>query len=325
VAQRLVQIVTAAGQGAELRELLKEVPVRDRWDLPAADDRLLTTLLLPAGETEPLLDRLEQRFGGDASFRILLLPVEASLPKQEEEKSAAERERISRAELYEDIEGTCKVSPVYFVMTTLSTVVAAVGLLRDNVAVVIGAMVIAPLLGPNVALAFATTLGDGPLARRALRANLAGMTLALALSVLFGLLLAVPEDGREIASRTEAGLTDVALALAAGVAGCMAFTAGVSTALVGVMVAVALLPPLAVFGMLVGAGDWPRASGALLLLVTNLICVNLAGVVTFMAQGIRPRTWWDADRARRATRFAVAAWIVLLAILSVVIVVAFGL
>jgi uncharacterized membrane protein len=61
------------------------------------------------------------------------------------------------------------------------------------------------------------------------------------------------------------------------------------------------------------------ALGAMLLLLTNLICVNLAGVVTFLARGIRPLTWWEANRAKKATRQAIAIWTILLTILAVVI------
>jgi uncharacterized membrane protein len=85
------------------------------------------------------------------------------------------------------------------------------------------------------------------------------------------------------------------------------------------MVAVALLPPLITLGILIGAGHWDMALGALLLLLINLICINLAGVMTFLARGIRPLTWWEADRAKKATRKAIAIWTFLLLMLGVVI------
>jgi uncharacterized membrane protein len=85
------------------------------------------------------------------------------------------------------------------------------------------------------------------------------------------------------------------------------------------MVAVALLPPLVTLGMLIGSGYWEMASGALILFLINLICINLAGVVTFLAQGIRPLTWWEADRAKRSTRIAIFLWTALLAVLAVLI------
>jgi uncharacterized hydrophobic protein (TIGR00341 family) len=204
-------------------------------------------------------------------------------------------------------------------MVFLATIVAAIGLLRDNVAVLIGAMVVAPLLGPNVGLSLATTLGDSKLGFSALRANVLGILVGLALSSCLGFIFTVDPEMHEILSRTEVGLSDIFLALAAVCAGALAFTTGLSPALIGVMVAVALLPPLVASGLLLGAGRLPMALGAFLLFITNVICVNLAGVMTFLIQGIRPRTWWEADKAKKATRNAILLWSILLIVLGVLI------
>jgi uncharacterized membrane protein len=89
-------------------------------------------------------------------------------------------------------------------------------------------------------------------------------------------------------------------------------------------VAVALLPPLVVCGMLLGSEFTGRAFSAALLVLVNVICVNLAGVITFLAQGVRPRSWWEAERAKKATRIAIALWVALLAVLVAVVVFATG-
>jgi hypothetical protein len=81
-------------------------------------------------------------------------------------------------------------------------------------------------------------------------------------------------------------------------------------------VAVALLPPLVEFGMLLGAGHLFSAMGALLLFSSNIVSINLAGVGTFLLQGVRPRTWWEGERAQKATRAAVITWFLLLASLA---------
>ncbi len=204
---------------------------------------------------------------------------------------------------------------MFFATVFLSTVVALIGLHRDDVAVIIGAMVLAPLLGPNVSLAIATTLGDKKLATGALRKNVSGLALAVALSVAAGALLPIDLEAPAIIARTQLSLPDLALAGAAGVAGGIAFTTGVPASLSGVMVAVALLPPAVVMGVMAGTQQWTPASGAALLLAANVVCVNLTAVATFAAQGVHPRRWWEADQARRATRRALFAWAVLLAIL----------
>jgi uncharacterized hydrophobic protein (TIGR00341 family) len=148
---------------------------------------------------------------------------------------------------------------------------------------------------------------------RGLLTGFAGIATAMMLSVLFGVLLEVNPASPEVASRTGVGVGDVAVALASGSAGALAFTTGVSTTLIGVMVAVALLPPLVTFGLLLGGGHPALAMGALSLFLMNLICVNLAGVTTFLVQGIRPASWWEKDRAGKATRIAIALWVALLA------------
>ena len=78
------------------------------------------------------------------------------------------------------------------------------------------------------------------------------------------------------------------------------------------MVAVALLPPLVTFGLLLGSGQPALATGAMSLFLVNLICVNLAGVTTFLVQGIHPANWWEKDRAVKATRIAIGLWVALL-------------
>jgi uncharacterized hydrophobic protein (TIGR00341 family) len=288
---------------------------------------------LSAEETELLLDEMQQRFSHVDGFRILLLPVEASIPRPEakeepppkeieretEKKSTPKPDRISREELYADIEGSTKLSWVFTVMIVLSSVVATIGILRSNVAVVIGAMVIAPLLGPNVALCLATTLGDKDLAWRSIKTTAVGILVAVSFAAMAGMALHVDPTISEIASRTEVGIGDIVLALAAGSAAVLAFTSGAPAALIGVMVAVALLPPLVTLGMLLGAGFWVEAWGALLLLLTNLICINLSGVLTFLVQGVRPLTWWEANLAKKSTRNAILIWAAMLLVLGAVI------
>jgi uncharacterized hydrophobic protein (TIGR00341 family) len=241
------------------------------------------------------------------------------LPRAAPEPAAAPEEkppgRMGREELYEDIKGAAQCSRVYLVMVVLSTIVAAIGLYYNSVAIIIGAMVIAPLLGPNMALALGTTLGDLSLLRRALLTAVAGIATTMVLSVIIGVLLQVNPASPEVASRNGVRLGDIVVALASGSAGALAFTTGVSATLIGVMVAVALLPPLVTFGLLLGDGQLALATGALSLFLMNLICVNLAGVTTFLVQGIHPATWWEKDRAAKATRIAIGLWVALLAAL----------
>ncbi len=338
MALRLVDVYLPADYDDSL-DWGEEHSVLGRWDETLNDGQHLTRALIDSEDTDAFLEWLDTELSLESDYRIVLMPVEATIPRPEKDEDDDEEEtaddateedpsersstaRISREELYQDINDSVQAETTHYLLVLLSTIVAAGGMLRNSPAVVIGAMVIAPLIGPNIALALGTTLGDTQLLIRSLRVNVGSLLLALVLSVTFGLMLPVDPTIPEIALRTQIGLADVILALAAGVAGALSFTRGVSTALIGVMVAVALLPPLVALGMLLGAGNAAAAYGAFLLLCTNVVAVNLAGVVTFLAQGIQPMKWYEAKQAKKATRIAVALWVLALAILVVAILLA---
>jgi len=322
---RLVDIFVPKDQDTTIEEILSEHETFGIWHEELADQREHVQVLLREEEVEPVLDLLERRFAGIEDFRAILIAVEASIPRiketeEENEQSAeptkpASPKRIHREELYSAITERTKLNWIYLTLVILSAIVAVVGLTRDNVAIIIGAMVIAPLLGPNVALSLGTTLYDRELIMQSLKANAAGVLTAFGFAFLMGLVFDLDFQVREIQSRMSVGLGDVALALASGVAGVLAFTTKTPASLVGVMVAVALMPPLVVCGMLLGAGEFQRAFGALLLLSTNVICINLAGVLTFLAQGVGPRTWWEKGAAKRSTQIALIIWGLLLVFL----------
>jgi uncharacterized hydrophobic protein (TIGR00341 family) len=171
----------------------------------------------------------------------------------------------------------------------LSTIVAAIGLIENNVAVIIGAMVIAPLLGPNLALSLSTTLGQVNGILNALRTLVVGILFALSISIVLSLFYPNLVLTPELLTRTTVGLDGLALALASGAAAALSITTGVSSVLVGVMVAVALLPPTVTLGICLGIGSYPEAKGAALLLIANIASVNLTAQLTMRLKGIKPR------------------------------------
>jgi uncharacterized hydrophobic protein (TIGR00341 family) len=312
-------------------ELAEEHGAVDGWAESGSGDRGRVLLLVDADRVEGLMEELESRFGDREGFRIMLLPVEAAIPRPEEPEddgheaeeddgdSGPTRGRVSREELHARLSDSAETDGVYLILTALSALVCGFGLLTDEVAVVIGAMVIAPLLGPVIALGLATTLADLTLGRRAVLTSAAGLAAALLVSVAMGALVHVDPTLPGIAARTEVGLADLGLAVAAGAAGTLAFTAGTAEAVIGVMVAVALVPPLVTGGLLLGAGRPDLATGGLVLTTTNLVGLNLSSVATFLLHGLRPTRWWEAQRARQATRLALAAWTLLSLVLAALI------
>lgn len=327
---RLLELVIPENKAGEALKIAKEQEPLGAWADNHTESYSVVRILLDAERTETISDILDDKFSDTDGFRIMLFTVEATLPqpKMEEEKElkagnenedSAKKGRISREELFSDVTSGSELSIVYIGLVVLSSVVAGVGLIRADVAVIIGAMVIAPLLGPNVSLSLAATLGDMQLAWRSLKANIAGLSVSLGVALFMGLVLTIDIESEQILRRTQVGLGDIAIALAAGSAGVLAYTRGVPAAVVGVMVAVALLPPLVNIGLLLGSGHITFAAGATILTLTNLICINLAGVLTFLIQGVRPRSWWEAEKAKKATRIAIATWFMLLVALAILI------
>jgi uncharacterized hydrophobic protein (TIGR00341 family) len=326
---RLIEVFLPDEEAQKVPELLQDYSLVGIWQTNLYNHQNLVKILLSGEEAETAIDRLETYFSQVDGFRIILFAVEASIPRPslppeigaELKKQPQEQEldtqisRINRHELYEDVSATVVLTWTHILMVLLSTIIAAIGLLRDDGTIIIGSMVIAPLLGPNMALSLATTLGDTTLALRAVKIGAVGISIAFSLSVLIGYVFTVSPEIPEIASRTRVSGSDLILAFASGMAGALSLTSGVSNAIVGVMVAVALLPPLVTFGMLIGSGHWQVAIGSMLLLLTNLICLNLAGLITFLVQKIRPRKWWEANFAQKVRHTAFWVWFVLLSAL----------
>ena len=327
MALRFIEIYHQSGKADEIEVILKDLQIIDTWHYHLEENNeSVTKILLKSESTETILDTLKSYFPGDNMMRVVILPVEATVPRlvePEEEQPEKPKEkspqRISIEELYQKLSGKSEISKKYIIMASLASVVAAIGLLKNDVAVIIGSMVIAPLLAPNMALSLATTLADIQLAKKSIATNIAGFTLVFLISVGFGLLMDVDPEIPQIAARSDVSHFYIFLALASGVAGAYSITAGVAEALVGVMVAVALLPPLVASGLLFGAGFIQEAAGALLLCSVNVVCINLAGVTTFIMEGIQPKKWWEAKRAKKAVRIAITLWIVLLLALAVMI------
>lgn len=327
----------------KIENILQKYDVLSSWYVKLSGGEVVYHVIIRRAKTESLINELQRQFLNLDGFRVSLLPVEASVPVPEpiaetlsnyretdEENTTIEDlsdhldpkkliNRLSRHEIYANISDMAKLSNIFVVMVILSAIVAAIGVSNNNVAVIIGAMVIAPFLGPNMALSLATTLGDIDLAKESIKSNYTGILIAFLLSVVLGLIFTVNPTIPEIALRAKTNLGSITLAFASGIAGALAFTAGFSTTLIGVMVAVALLPPLVTCGLLFGSGDFALALGAFLLFFINLVCVNLAGVVTFKLQKIQPIYPERINRAEKMTNVALILWSSLLSVFVILI------
>jgi uncharacterized hydrophobic protein (TIGR00271 family) len=174
----------------------------------------------------------------------------------------------------------------FTVLLFLSTIIAAYGVLADSTATVIGAMIIAPLMTPIVATTAALVMGQARLALHSILIVVAGVIIVVALSAIIGLItfnvISVTTNS-QIASRVAPNLDDLIVALAAGTAAAFAYSrADVADSLPGVAIAIALVPPLSVVGITLSQGEWNAAFGAILLFLTNLLSILLAGGIVFL-------------------------------------------
>lgn len=320
---RLVEITHGREHDRTLDRALERLDIRDTWRARSETGPSIYHFVVPSHDVQRLLDLAQTLLEHDPATRVTVIPVEAALPEPGDPTEAAafrgarRGTGITREELRQQLATGARLSVDYLLMAVLAAVVAAIGLVSDNVAVVVGAMVIAPFLGPNLALAFATTMGDWTLGREAARSLCVGLCLAVGLSALLGRLWPDLPDTSEIAARTVYGLDALILAVASGAAAVVALTGAAPMTLVGVMVAVALLPPAVVFGIKLGALDLRSAEGAGLLLLVNIVGLNLSAKGVFAWKGITPRRWDRKTAAQRARLTTGALW--LLALLVIVL------
>ena len=192
-------------------------------------------------------------------------------------------------------------------MLGLSTIIATLGLLANSAAVIIGAMIVAPLMGPIVGMAYSTAMGNRKLLRRSSFTVLKGILLTITVSWLVTSIIGLDTVDTEIMSRVKPTLIDFGIAMAAGAAGAFANTRrSISSAMPGVAIAVALVPPLSVVGIGLAQGEGSIAFGALLLFLTNLICIVFFGSLVFLFQ-----SYGNLERAKKGLAFSTAVMFIL--------------
>ncbi len=286
---------------------------------------------LPTNAVEPVLDKLYEVGIGDEAHAVII-DAETDLSREFEaltERYAAEpdgHDRIAREEIRTKAKEMAPGFRAYVGLTVISAVVATAGLLLDSPAVIVGAMVIAPLLGPAIGASVGTVVNDTDLFRRGGKLQIVGLAAAVASATAFAWLakttFLVPPGLsvtgiEQVDNMLTPGLLSLVIAVGAGVAGVLSLSTGVSTALVGVMIAAALVPPAAAFG--IGIAWWlptvAIASGVLVLV--NMLSINLAGLATLWYLGYRPRSRFEVKQSHRVMLrrgVALAAGVVLLSL-----------
>ncbi len=175
----------------------------------------------------------------------------------------------------------------FYLMVVLSTIIASFGLLIGSTAVVIGAMLVAPLMGPIFGIGLGLSNGDQHLTKNAVFSEIVGIILAVTIAVLIGLIPIRLGLSSEILSRTQPTIYDIIIALFSGFAGAYAMVdEKIGSALPGVAIATALVPPLASCGLCLALQQWSLAGGAFLLFFVNFLAIELAASIVYWVYGL---------------------------------------
>ncbi|WP_390550408.1 DUF389 domain-containing protein [Qipengyuania sp. MTN3-11] len=218
-------------------------------------------------------------------------------------------ETVDQEEVIRQRREEAYTSPRYLFMLAMSAGIAILGLLLSSPAVVIGAMLIAPLMGPIIGAGFALAIGDYTWLRGSAVALVAGTVLGIALTALIVFVSPLQTVTAEIAARTQPNLFDLAVAVFSALAGAYSMIRGRAGTIVGVAIATALMPPLGVVGFGLATANWTVFSGALLLYVTNLVTIALVSTMVARLYGFSARL--SGKQTRWQTALIVTVFIAL--------------
>jgi uncharacterized hydrophobic protein (TIGR00271 family) len=186
-----------------------------------------------------------------------------------------------------EIDYGCQPGGRFYALVATSTLIACLGLIANSTAVIIGAMLVAPLMTPIFGISLSLVRGEARLLGRAIRAEIIGVVLAVGLAALFGSLPMALEVTPEMLARTQPNLLDLLVAVLAGFAGAYAMTnERLSPALPGVAIATAIVPPLANVGLCLAVGAYHGAYGSFLLFLANFLSILVVSSLVFIGAGL---------------------------------------
>ena len=257
----------------------------------SADDsaRTLTSVWVRDGNGHALLKHLKQTMGEQSGWRLSVSEINATWPKLDEadDKTKQNNNDATIDQIIDSVEKTSAPSINFALMMLFASAVAASGLLVDSTAAVIGSMVIAPILSPLLGVSIGASVSDFSLIRR----STLSLLMAVSISVLLGATLAlgidVVEDPKQLSERSSVTLASIVFAICAGGAAGIARQSAATSALVGVMVAAAVVPAAAAVGIFFTLDDSPSLIGAIQLVMINIIAIIIVAMVVFLLSGIR--------------------------------------
>jgi len=223
---------------------------------------------------------------------------------------------VNHQAVIRDVASGVESSWIYYLMLLMSGLIALLGLLINSVAVVIGAMLISPLMGPIISSGLALTIGDLQLAKKAFRTLAISVVLTILLTAFITLLSPLKEPTAEILARVRPNIYDLFIAVLSGIVGAVALCTKRNYLITatGVAVATAVIPPLSVAGYGLGTGQIMLGMGGFLLFFTNFVAIVLTSDLVFFVMGFRTTHLETIDYSTRTRLLVVGALLVLISI-----------
>ena len=325
---RLVQVLIPEGKRAPVLDALDGLGIDYAVfeEVGRGDFEAMVQFPVPPSGVEPVMEDLVAAGVQEDSYTIVL-PTETVVSQRL--SALVERFpglRISREELYARAQDLAPANSTFFAFLVLSTIIATTGLLLDSAATIIGAMVVAPLMGPAISASVGTILDDPEMASRGVALQVTGLLAAIAVAAAMGwllqqtILIAPGLDIRtipQVAERTSPNFLSLFLALGSGLAGSISIMRGSGSTLVGVAIAVALVPPAATSGLGLAFGLPGVALAAAVLVVVNLLAINISALVVFYLAGFKPLEAGRFEGVRASVFSRVVIIAVAIAVLSI--------
>jgi uncharacterized hydrophobic protein (TIGR00341 family) len=313
------------------QDVKKVLDIAENSNLKAAHVRSageidLVIITVPDDLVDNFIGKLKDT-GIDKVGTVTILPIHASISNIEFEKKPA---IAPSEEIIESARKATYLSRGFLFMIIISAFVATLGLMMNSTAVVIGAMVIAPLLGPSIASCVGTVMGDTALFRRGIMSISLGLFIIIITAALTAFFvnsiqllpplidISIEELPSEMAERTTLNILIVGLALASGAAGAYSFAEKKGEILVGVMIAVALVPPAAIVGIGIALLDMEFIIHSGLVLAVNVFCINIAGTLVFWKLGIKPGGFLEMMFSKKDIKKRLAVTLIILLILGAI-------
>lgn len=314
---QIALVTLETGEGQEAVQLLEAL------ELDIADYRLLSSptgdlliINLLYGNTDIVLDNLGEQFEFEANDdrSLIVFSPDTVIPVNKKRLKTSSF-KATRKSLVTYARQNSRINDSFILLAIMAAVIASLGLILNNIPVIVGSMVIAPVFGPIVAIAIGIVLADFKLMMQGVLSEATVLLIAVIVGLLMGLIVPNVVINSALKTRMFPTVADLFVALAAGSAGAYSLISGIKSQLIGVVIAAALIPVMCTIGIGVSLANSMMVSGGLLLLGGNYLGLILATVGVFYFKGLKPQIWYKF-KAQKLVKKSLVLILVAVIILS---------